>query len=308
MERSNPIAEELKFEPDLQSKTEDGTNLPVPPPEIFMNQRDTYNTRYIGTNDLPVDHQEFRRRLEITLSHFKQEKVKGVYLELTIDQFALLGIAKEFGFTLHHAEGNLMTLQKWVPDTPSKLPPYSSHYVGVGGLVIDWKTCKVLVIQERSGNDVFTWKIPGGLVDTGEYASEAAIREVREETGILTNFKGVVAIREKRKYNFGRNDIYFVCLLEPSTTEINIDEVEIAECKWVDVDEWAKHEFKIGTQQLICRIAQEIIHKYKENQAEGNHLSNVWLPTEVEIDLRTPKGKHLAYVPEYYAKNSSSNS
>jgi len=44
------------------------------------------------------------------------------------------------------------------------------------------------------------WKLPGGLVETGESIQEAAIREVWEETGIKTKFVSILGFRELLRY------------------------------------------------------------------------------------------------------------
>jgi ADP-ribose pyrophosphatase YjhB (NUDIX family) len=50
------------------------------------------------------------------------------------------------------------------------------------------------IVLIRRKNDPPGWAIPGGFVDAGERAEEAAVREAREETGlavILTDLLGV---------------------------------------------------------------------------------------------------------------------
>ena len=44
----------------------------------------------------------------------------------------------------------------------------------------------MLVVQEKSGPSagINMWKLPGGLVDSKEDISAAAVREVWEETGV----------------------------------------------------------------------------------------------------------------------------
>ena len=61
-------------------------------------------------------------------------------------------------------------LAKWInPDMDSKLPGYASHYVGVGGMVLNKNKEKLLCIQEQNiGKWGRYWKMPGGLVDAGE--------------------------------------------------------------------------------------------------------------------------------------------
>lgn len=66
------------------------------------------------------------------------------------------------------------------------------------------------------------WKLPGGLVETGESIEEASVREVWEETGVKCSFKGVVGFRELLNYQFDQQDMYFVCMLEAIDEKIEI--------------------------------------------------------------------------------------
>ena len=95
-------------------------------------------------------------------------------------------------------------LTKWVPQTPSKLPGFASHYVGVGGLVLDKDRKHVLCIQEKKPLIQDLWKLPGGLVETGESIETAVVREIWEETGIKAKFKSVLGFRELLSYQWGQ--------------------------------------------------------------------------------------------------------
>ena len=126
----------------------------------------------------------------------------------------------------------MMTL--WLPDCPNTLPAYTSHYIGVGGFVLNEKR-EILVIKEKNGPVTSIWKIPGGTADPGEDVSETAVREVLEETGIDCEFDCVLAFRQLHNARFSKSDMYFVCYLKPKHTNIQIQESEIAEAKWMDV-------------------------------------------------------------------------
>ena len=75
------------------------------------------------------------------------------------------------------------------------------------------------------------WKVPGGQVDEGESLGDAAIREVFEETGIKSEFEGIMGMSEFIDSKFGMNDLHFLCLLRPTTFEINKCEKEIEACQ-----------------------------------------------------------------------------
>jgi len=174
-----------------------------------------------------------------TLAHMKKINVRGVWLKLELDRSKVIPIALKYGFKYHHAKKDYLMMQHWLPENePSKLPHYTTHFVGIGGIVINEEKDEILVIQERISTVDNMWKIPGGLVDENEYISDAAVREVWEETGIKSKFNSLLGWREKRDYKWGQADIYFFAWMTPESYEIKIDPMEIHTAKWMKIDEY----------------------------------------------------------------------
>lgn len=55
--------------------------------------------------------------------------------------------------------------------------------VGVGAIIIEGE--RVLLVKRAHPPLEAQWSIPGGVLEVGELVREAAIREVREETGLI---------------------------------------------------------------------------------------------------------------------------
>lgn len=165
------------------------------------------------------------------------------------------------GFEFQYAKKGLLVLTKWLPeDCESRLPKGPSHQVGIGALILHPITGKMLVVQEKSGPASVhkLWKMPTGLTDPGEDVVDAAVREVKEETGLDVIFDRIVCIRQAHGGGeFTQSDMFFVCLvtLNPkyedawSSSSVNNGDIplvaqveEIAMIDWMEVEEYSGQE------------------------------------------------------------------
>ena len=78
---------------------------------------------------------------------------------------------------------------------------------GARAVIIDGKSRVLMVKQRHEGRDI--WMVPGGGIEEGENAEQAAIREVKEETGLdievgslLWHVEEVSEVRGQRFVNF----------------------------------------------------------------------------------------------------------
>ena len=192
----------------------------------------------LETGDLPEDGYDFSAILKQSLRENEKKELQLVWLYLPLSRSDLVAPAVDLGFFYHHAdEHGLQLIYKVYPDV--FIPGYATHYIGVGGVLIDSQN-RILVIQERHHTRKH-FKLPGGALDPGEHISDAVVREVYEETGIQSEFLSLNCFRHWHGYRHGKSDIYFVCRLNPLSSQITIDPGEISEARWVPVDEYLNH-------------------------------------------------------------------
>ncbi|KAK2640162.1 hypothetical protein Ddye_027957 [Dipteronia dyeriana] len=176
----------------------------------------------------PMAPQAFATVLTASMLHWKHQGKRGVWIKLPINLVNLVETAVKAGFWYHHAEPNYLMLNYWIPETANTLPANASHRVSVGAIVLNDKR-ELLVVREKSGKfqAIGLWKIPTGIVDEGEDISKAAMREVKEETGIDTEFLEILSFRQSHNSFFGKSGLFFLCMLRPLSFDIQKQEQEI---------------------------------------------------------------------------------
>ena len=105
------------------------------------------------------------------------------------------------------------------------------------------------------------WNFPAGHVNEFENVTDAAVREVKEETGLDVKLKGVLPICETELRNETHVIIRFVA--EVIGGKIEFDSNEIVDVKWIDI----KDIEKMTEEQLRnYLVGKNIIKDYIENR------------------------------------------
>ncbi|CAL5020536.1 unnamed protein product [Urochloa decumbens] len=205
---------------------------------------DEYGGMVVDADRLPADTGGFARSLAASLSYWKSAGKKGVWLKLPLDRSEFIPLAVKEGFSYHHAEESYLMLTYWIPDEPCLLPANASHQVGVGGFVIN-DQMEVLVVQEKYSDSTLlgAWKLPTGFIHASEEIFTGTVREVKEETGIDTEFMELIAFRHAHNVAFQKSDLFFICMLRPLSNDIMIDEAEIQAAKWMPPPEFMEQPF-----------------------------------------------------------------
>ncbi|XP_073004231.1 nudix hydrolase 2-like isoform X2 [Typha latifolia] len=197
--------------------------------------------------ETPMDSQTFSSSLRASLSNWKKKGIKGVWIKLPINLSNLVQPAVEEGFWYHHAERSYLMLVYWIPDTENTIPCNATHRVGVGAFVMN---------ERREGEDIHA----------------GAVREVKEETGIDTEFVEVLAFRQSHMSFFQKSDLFFVCMLRPLSFEIHKQEIEIEAAQWMPIEEFLAQPF-VQKHELLKYIVEVSLAKVDGSYAGFSPIS-----------------------------------
>lgn len=96
-----------------------------------------------------------------------------------------------------------------------------------------------ILLVKRSGKWVETgkWALPGGFLDLNETGAQAAVREIREETGYEAKVIKLFMVNDnpQRPHELNRQNVSLVYLLKP-LKKLGGHDHEVSEIKWFDLD------------------------------------------------------------------------
>jgi 8-oxo-dGTP pyrophosphatase MutT (NUDIX family) len=135
-----------------------------------------------------------------------------------------------------------------------------------GGVVVRDEQVVVIVPTRRASNGSKVLALPKGHIDPGETSLQAAVREVREETGIVG--EPVTELGETRYWyrRDGRTipksvSFYLFRYIEGDTADHD-DEVE--EARWIALEDAQRELSHVAEREMVARAAQYLEDERKD--------------------------------------------
>lgn len=209
---------------------------------IFKGVKDRFSGLTVSSQDEYINANNFESTLEASVNQWRKDGIRALWFRVDIHHTDWVPILAKHGFVFHHAQPDFVMMVRWLPASePDNIPGYAHNMVGVGAFVVN-NNDELLVVCERFYTKPH-WKLPGGYVQQGEDLRSAAVREVKEETGIDAEFVSMVSFRHVHRANFNCSDIYFIVHLRPTSDSITMCKKELTACEWMKLDEYMDHPY-----------------------------------------------------------------
>lgn len=136
----------------------------------------------------------------------------------------------------------------------------ANYSVSASGVILNANRTEVLLIQRRDNGH---WEPPGGIVETNESLEAAAIREIKEETGLDVRVKRLTGAYK----NVPRSIVALVFECEPCTTKFHTT-AEASAVKWWPIENLST----VMTDAYRVRVLDALRETAGTAAHDGTHL------------------------------------
>ena len=133
--------------------------------------------------------------------------------------------------------------------------------VVISALIVD---NKLLLIKRARGDYIGYWGLPGGKIEKDEHLSDAAVREIYEESGIKSDFKEHIGFVSEHLLEDGsiiKHFLLHICELVPKTREIKADKE--GKLDWFSLDKLEEMKASIIPSDYL--MIENMIRKRRSN-------------------------------------------
>lgn len=151
----------------------------------------------------------------------------------------------------------------------------TKEQVSAGGVAYLKRGARIYVALISVGEQEARWQLPKGLVGKNESNEAAAMREVREETGLETELVAPLETVEywyfsgsgARRVRFHKFVHFF--LLRYKSGKTSDHDAEVNEARWVEIHE-AEELLAFKSEKRLVALAREMIEEQdKQNRKEN---------------------------------------
>ena len=150
-----------------------------------------------------------------------------------------------------------MSIRRSSSGRPRQGGPRRGHRAetSAGGLVVEQETMRAVIIGRRNTRGRLLWSLPKGHLEEGESPAEAAIREVREETGLVGEVVGELGVIDfwfqQDRTTIHKTVHHFLIIAREG--QLTAQEGEVDEIAWVALDQVSKRLTHDDERRLISK-------------------------------------------------------
>jgi 8-oxo-dGTP diphosphatase len=126
--------------------------------------------------------------------------------------------------------------------------------VGVGAIIIE--DDRVLLVKRAHPPLQAQWSIPGGVLEVGELVREAAVREAREETGLIVEPGELLGVYDRVQRDAEQRVQYHYVLIDFLCRRVGGElfaASDAAEVRWFTREELPALNLAADTQDVIVK-------------------------------------------------------